>query len=221
MWLIGDWGQTDPWTRTSGVQMVKGEDGLYTGVLTLPKGTRFDLKILRNPTVGQLFWSATRYTSVLNSDGAYDFGEFTDNLIPNGNFDEGKVKWTPASGIGDDAAATANSAPNVMHVGGANPTSTASDVFTLPPNQSMRLSGYFMTRHPVVEGVVTMKIVTPQQRTLFEFSNKTTTSGTWVQFSKTFQTADTPTECQIVLSNPRTDDWTYRTDFDTLSLVSP
>lgn len=219
MWLIGDWGQEDPWTRASGVQMVKGEDGLYTGVLTLQKGTRLDLKILKNPTAGQLIWSATRYTSVLNSDGTYDFGEFVDNLVPNGSFDEGKVKWTPASGIGDDSAATANSAPNVMHVGGANPTSTASDVFTLPPNQSMRLSGYFMTRHPVVEGVV--KIVTPQHHTLFEFSNKTATSSTWVPFSKTFQTADTPTECQIVLSNQNTNDWSYRVDFDTLSIVSP
>lgn len=221
MWVLGDWGQEDPWTQASGVQMTKGEDGLYTGVLTLPKGTRFDLKILKNPAAGQLIWSATRYTSVLNSDGAYDFGEFVDNLVPNGSFDEGKVKWTPASGIGDDAAATANSAPNVMHVGGASPTSTASDVFTLPPNQSMRLSGYFMTRHPVVEGVVSMKIVTPQHHTLFEFSNKTTTSGVWVPFSKTFQTADTPTECQIVLSNQNTNDWTYRVDFDTLSIVSP
>ena len=225
MWILGDWGQAGPWTRTSGVKMTKGEDGLYTGVLTLPKGTRFDLKILKSTVEGTSggsnVWSAVRYASVLNSDSAHDFGEFTDNLVPNGSFDEGKVKWTPASGIGGDAAATANSAPNVMHVGGANPTSTASDVFTLPPNQSMRLSGYFMTRHPVVEGVVTMKIVTPQHHTLFEFGNKTATSSTWVSFSKTFQTADTPTECQIVLSNPRTDDWTYRVDFDTLSLVSP
>lgn len=199
--------------------MTKGEDGLYTGVLTLPKGTRFDLKILKNPTAGTLIWSAARYSSVLNSDGAYDFGEFVDNLIPNGDFDEGKVKWTPAIGIGSDSIS--NSAPNMMHVGGSTPTSTASDVFTIPLNQSMRLSGYFMTRHPVVEGIVTMKIVTPQQHTLLEFSNKTTTSGKWVQFSKTFKTADTPTECQIVLSNQYTDDQTYRVDFDTLSLVSP
>lgn len=99
MWLVGDWGQTDPWTRASGVQMVKGEDGVYTGVLTLPKNTRFDLKILKNPTAGQLIWSATRYTGVLNSDGAYDFGEFVDNLVPNGNFEEGVAKWTPSESI--------------------------------------------------------------------------------------------------------------------------
>lgn len=85
----------------------------------------------------------------------------------------------------------------------------------------MRLSGYFLTRHSVVEGVVTMKIVTPQHHTLFEFGNKASVGGRWVPFSKTFQTVDTPTECQIVLSNPRTDDWTYRIDFDTLSLVNP
>lgn len=105
MWLVGDWGQKDPWTRDSGVQMVRGEDGLYTGVLTLPKGTKFDLKILKNPTVGQLIWSATRYASVLNSDGVYDFGEFTDNLVPNGSFEDGDVKWTPTGLIHKNSAA--------------------------------------------------------------------------------------------------------------------
>lgn len=79
--------------------MTKGEDGLYTGVLILPKGTRFDLKILKNPTVDRLIWSATRYASVLNSDGAYDFGEFTDNLVPNGDFEGVEAQWTPADSI--------------------------------------------------------------------------------------------------------------------------
>lgn len=225
MWVVGDWGQASPWSRDTGVQMVKGANDVYTGELSLPKGTKFDIRILKSTVSetsgGNNTWSAVRYESTLNTSASHDFGEFTDNLVPNGDFDEGRVKWTPASGIGDDAAAVANSAPNVMHVGGSNPTSTASDVFTLPPNQSMRLSGYFMTRHPVVEGVVTMKIVTPQQHTLFEFSNKTSVGSSWVPFSKTFQTANTPTECQIVLSNPLTDDWSYRIDFDTLSLVNP
>lgn len=92
MWILGDWGQSDPWQRTSGVQMAKGEDGVYTGVLTLPKGTRFDLKILKSTVDGTSggvnVWSEVRYKSVLNSDAAYDFGEFIDNLIPNGSFED-------------------------------------------------------------------------------------------------------------------------------------
>lgn len=44
-------------------------------------------------------WSATRCKSVLNMSASYDFGEFTTNLIPNGDFDEGQVKWTPAEAI--------------------------------------------------------------------------------------------------------------------------
>lgn len=220
MWVIGDWGQSDPWTRASGVRMTKGEDGLYTGVLTLPKGTRFDLKILRNPTVGQLIWSATRYTSVLNSDGAYDFGEFTDNLVPNGNFDEGKVKWTPADAIIESSEA--NTTPNLLTLGGASAiTSCSSDVFTIPPMQTLRLSGYISTSHPPVKGVVTMKIVTPQQQTLFECDLEGNGNGTFRQFSKTFKSMDVPMECRITLSNTSVGEWWLRTVFDSLSLVSP
>lgn len=86
------------------MQMAKGEDGVYTGVLTLPKGTGFDLKILKSTVDGTSggvnVWSAVRYKSVLNSDAAYDFGEFTDNLIPNGSFEDANVVWTPAECIG-------------------------------------------------------------------------------------------------------------------------
>lgn len=225
MWAVGDWGQASPWSRDTGVQMVKGANDVYTGELSLPKGTKFDIKMLKSTVSetsgGDNTWPAVRYASTPSMSASHDFGEFTDDLVPNGDFDEGQAKWTPASGIRDDAAATANSAPNVMHVGGNGPTSTASDVFALPPNQSMRLSGYFMTGHPVVEGVVAMKIVTPQRHTLFEFSDKASVSGRWVPFGKTFQAANTPTECRIVLSNPRTDDWSYGIDFDAPSLVNP
>ena len=86
MWIVGDWGQSSPWTRNTGVKMVEGADGVYTGELSLPKGTKFDIKILK-PTVsttsgGDNTWSAVRYASTLNTSTSYDFGEFTDNLIP-------------------------------------------------------------------------------------------------------------------------------------------
>lgn len=65
-----------------------------------------------------------------------------------------------------------------------------------------------------------MKVVTPQQQTLFEFS--AASLNAWSQFSRTFKTADVPMECQIVLSNEITTDvWWRRVDFDSLSLVSP
>lgn len=38
MWVVGDWGQDSPWSRDTGVQMVKGADDVYTGELSLPKG---------------------------------------------------------------------------------------------------------------------------------------------------------------------------------------
>lgn len=93
MWICGDWGQASPWSRDTGVKMAKGENDVWTGVLSLPRGTKFDIKILKSTVSatsgGDNTWSAVRYTSTLNMSASHDFGEFTDNLIPNGNFDEG------------------------------------------------------------------------------------------------------------------------------------
>lgn len=66
-----------------------------------------------------------------------------------------------------------------------------------------------------------MKVVTPQQQTLFELNNGFHTDG-WAPFSRTFKTGDVPMECQIVLSNEIHDGvWWRRADFDSLSLVMP
>lgn len=137
MWIVGDWGQASPWTRAAGVKMVEGEDDIYTGELSLPKGTKFDIKILKSTVSetsgGDNSWSAVRYASTLNLSASHDFGEFTDNLIPNGNFDEGNVKWTPAGLIsGHDSA---NSKPNVMRI--PESKSVTSDVFVIPPSQTL------------------------------------------------------------------------------------
>lgn len=225
MWMVGDWGQASPWSRASGVSMTKGEDGVWVGELSLPKGTEFDIKILKSTVSttsgGDNKWSATRYESVLNMSASYDFGEFTDNLIPNGDFEEGQVKWTPAECVRLNTSAVV-SGKNILAVGGKFHASCASDVFVVPPNQTLRLTGYLHTWKDGPSGVVTMKVVTPQQQTLFELSNDGTYTQDWSQFSKTFKTADVPTECQIVLSGDVGDgDWTYAAFFDSLSLVSP
>lgn len=113
--------------------MVEGDDGVWVGELSLPKGTKFDIKILKSTVSttsgGDNTWSAVRYASTLNRSASHDFGEFTDNLIPNGNFDEGQVKWTPA-----ECVKLHDSAPfdggNALNVGGdIFPTSCTSDVF--------------------------------------------------------------------------------------------
>lgn len=84
MWVVGDWGQASPWSRDTGVKMVKGKNDVYTGKLSLPKGTKFDIKILKStvPTTsgGDNTWSAVRYASTLNMPASHDFGEFTDNI---------------------------------------------------------------------------------------------------------------------------------------------
>lgn len=224
MWVLGDWGQASPWSRDTGVKMVKGDDDVYTGELSIPKGTKFDIKILKSTVSttsgGDNTWSAVRYASTLNTSTSHDFGEFIDNLIPNGNFDEGQVKWTPAECVSLKESTTF-SGPGVLCVGGSDfPTSCVSDVFGLPPNQTLRLTGYMRNFTPSIHGDVTMKVVTPQQQTLFEFS--VAGLNEWSQFSRTFKTGDVPMECQIVLSNEiTTNAWWRRADFDSLSLVSP
>ena len=229
MWIIGDWGQASPWTRDSGVKMVKGDDDVWTGKLSLPRGTKFDIKILKSTVSttsgGNNAWSAVRYASTLNTSASYDFGEFADNLIPNGDFEEGKVKWTPVECVKIDAPDAAGG-KNYLNVGGEFPLSCASDVFVLPPNQTLRLTGYARIYYHNIDGSVAMKVVTPQQQTLFEFSvSGNAGSGdpnSWRQFSKTFKTDSVPMECQIVLSNPHAgSDWQDRVRFDSLSLVSP
>lgn len=86
MWICGDWGQDSPWSRDTGVMMVKGDDDVYVGELSLPRGTKFDIKILKSTVSttsgGGNTWSAVRYASTLNKSTLHDFGEFTDNLIP-------------------------------------------------------------------------------------------------------------------------------------------
>lgn len=83
--------------------MVKGENDVWSGVLPLPKGTQFDIKILKSTVSttsgGDNAWSAVRYRSTLNLSASHDFEELTDNLIPNGSFDEGAVKWTPTNAM--------------------------------------------------------------------------------------------------------------------------
>lgn len=218
MWVCGDWGQASPWSRDTGVKMVKGDDDVYVGELSLPRGTKFDIKILKSTVSttsgGNNTWSAVRYASTLNKSASYDFGEFTDNLVPSAK--EGK--WTPAECMSDP---TAFGGENVLAVGGNHPASCTSDVFVLPPNQTLRLTGYIRTSTNGVKGTVTMKVVTPQQQTLFELSEDSLNG--WSQFSRTFNTDDVSRECQIVLSNKTAngDTWQYSAYFQSLSLVSP
>lgn len=205
--------------------MVKGENDVYTGELSLPKGTKFDIKILKSTVSttsgGDNTWSAVRYASALNTSTSHGFGEFTDNLIPNGNFDEGRVKWTPVEGVKLNDSAPFDGR-NALNVGGDYPTSCTSDVFVLPPNQTLRLTGYIKTFAKGVDGIVTMKVVTPQQQVLFELSEHSDQLYGWSQFSRTFETADVPMECRIVLTNMLTgSSVARRVGFDSLSLVSP
>lgn len=202
--------------------MVKGANNVYTGELSLPEGTEFDIKILKSTVSttsgGNNTWSALRYASTLNKSASYDFGEFTDNLIPNGNFDEGKVKWTPADAI-------TNTNPHEsghwsVRVGGyTGISSCSSDVFTIPPGQTLSLSGYALIFDEYADSVaVTMKVVAPQQQTLFEFKPEEADSK-FHPFSKTFKSGDVPMDCQITLSNTDSGSGHYA-GFDSLSLVS-
>lgn len=218
MWVVGDWGQASPWSRDTGVKMVKGENDVYTGELSLPEGTEFDIKILKSTVSttsgGDNTWLAVKYASTLNRSALYDFGEFTDNLIPNGNFEKGRRKWTPVNAITDDPPH--ENGRWSLHLGSnSGISSCSSDVFTIPPGQTLSFSGYAIIPDTSADSVVvTMKTVAPQQQTLFEF--KPDASSEYHQFSKTFKSWDVPVDCQITISD--TDNRSLAR-FDSLSLV--
>lgn len=218
MWICGDWGQASPWSRTTSVKMVKGEGDIWTGKLSLPKGTKFDIKILKSTVSttsgGNNTWSAVRYTSTLNISASHDFGEFTDNLIPNGSFDEDSVKWTPDSAIRFNDNAISKAKVAILQVS----ESVVSDVFVIPPSQTLRLTGYCSGWSVGKSGTVLMQVVSPRQEVLFESKLVINQTSTWSSFSKTFTTDGIPLECSVKLTN---NDSTSGLMFDSLSLVSP
>lgn len=220
MWVVGDWGQSLPWSRNAGVKMVKGADDVYTGELSLPKGTKFDIKILKSTVSttsgGDNTWSAVRYASTLNTSASHGFGEFTPNLIPNGNFDEGFVKWAPSSVITKNSSA--NSAPNVATFSASTSTSATSDVFTIPPNQTLRLTGYYRGWNVGQSGTVLIQVVSPQQEVLSESKWVVASDNGWIAFNETLTTDETPLECSVKLVNNNPGSTLL---FDSLSLVSP
>lgn len=216
MWVVGDWGQASPWSRDTGVKMVKGANDVYTGELSLPRGTKFDIKILKSTVSttsgGDNKLSAVKYDSTLNKSTSHDFGEFTDNLIPNGNFDKGQVKWTPKSAIYNKTGA--HSAPYLIQVY----NNCVSDVFAVPANQSLQLTGYIYAYPKSGSATVTVESVEPQQQTLLELNPVPDKTQSWYQFSGSFNSGDTPTKCRIAITITG---GTSQTEFDTLSLVSP
>lgn len=218
MWMVGDWGQASPWSRGSGVKMVKGDDDVYTGELSLPKGTKFDVKILKSTVSGTSggdnAWSAVRYASTLNISASHDFGEFSDNLIPNGNFDEDPVKWTPVESIRYNDNAISKPKVAVLQLS----ESITSDVFTIPPSQTLRLTGYCAGWSVGKSGTVSIQVISPQQEVLSESKLVIDNMGSWKSFSKTFAVDGIPLECSVKLTN---NDSTAGLMFDSLSLVSP
>lgn len=118
MWEVGDRGQDSPWSRDTGVKMVKGANDVYTGEPSLPEGTKFDIKILKSTASttsgGDNKWSAVKHAGTLNKSASHDFGESADNLIPNGDFDEGQKNRHPSSKITESHLA--HSGPNVNQV---------------------------------------------------------------------------------------------------------
>lgn len=192
---------------------------MYTGVLALPKGTRFNLKILKSTvdgtSGGDNVWSAVHYKSVLNSSAAYDFGEFVDNLVPNGNFEEeGTMKWTPAECVA--RRYWAHEGGKCLTIGDTFPISASSDAFVIPPNQDLRLS--FFTHSgwlPPQVGRVEIKDVNTQS-VLFKMSLQSSTR-TWEAFSSTFKTGNSPVTAQVVCTTIDKN----AVDFDSMSLVSP
>lgn len=197
--------------------MVKDDNDVWTGNLTLPKGTKFEIQVMKSTVSttsgGVNKWSATRYKSVLNTSASYDFGEFTNNLVPNGDFDEGQVKWTPTSSIINRNYA--ESTPYLMLL--ERDMKCVSDVFTVPANQYLAFSGYARNADTTAgAATIAVESVEPHQQTLLEIDLRGGTDA-WAPFSGSFNSGDVPTKCRVVATAVGTGS---RKCFDSLLLVS-
>lgn len=84
---------------------------------------------------------------------------------PNGDFDEGRVRWTPAEAIRLGGGVFARTSPNALRLGGnSGITSYSSDASTIPPGRKSRLSGYVINPNPSAESAVAMEIASPQRQ---------------------------------------------------------
>lgn len=200
--MVGDWGQASPWSRDTGVKMVKGANNVYTGKLSLPKGAKFDIKILKSTVSttsgGNNTWSAVRYASTLNTSASHDFGEFTDNLVPNGDFEGAEARWTPAAAVHEKDVAHGGS--NVLAVASwTDDTAVASsDAFVIPPNQSLRCAFYVRAwEHPGKKVTVSVKDVDTQS-VVFEKTLQPSETDKWIAAAGAFESCDTPMRAQVV-----------------------
>lgn len=182
--------------------MVKDKNDVWTGKLTLPKGTTFRLKVMKSTVEstsgGVNVWSATSYSSVLNSHGTYDFGGFTNNLIPNGNFEEGAVKWTPSGCIIQRDYAI--DGDYFLGIGDQYPSTATSDTFVIPPNQDLRLSVYMYSWQLDGSSIIEVKDVDTQS-VLLKTVLRAKKTYVWEAFSETFKTGSSPVAAQVVCTN--------------------
>lgn len=216
MWVLGDWGQSQPWQRTNGVKMVKDKNDVWTGKLTLPKGTKFEIQVMKSTvstTSGGINkWSSTRYKSILNMTASYDFGEFNTNLVPNGDFEGAEAQWTPAEVVIERDDAHGGGKVLGVNATAGRPVAT-SDAFVIPPSQSLRLS-FYMGTSQLLKASISVKDVDAQS-ILFKKELQPAPEGKWIAVSGAFRSDSTPVRAQIVC---RADDGF--TTLDDMSLVS-
>lgn len=182
--------------------MVKGANDVYTGKLSLPKGTKFDIKILKSTVSttsgGDNKWSATRYKSILNMPASHDFGEFTTNLVPNGDFEGAEARWTPADSVHEKDVAHGGS--NVLAVASwTDDTAVASsDTFVIPPNQSLECAFYVRAwEHPGKKVTLSVKDVDAQS-VVFEKTLQPSEIDKWIAAAGAFGSGGTPMRAQVV-----------------------
>lgn len=202
IWVLGDWGQSEPWQRTNGVKMVKDDNDVWTGNLTLPKGTKFEIQVMKSTVSttsgGVNKWSATRYKSILNTPTSHDFGEFTTNLVPNGDFEGAEAQWTPADAVHEKDVAHGGS--NVLAVASwtADTAVASSDVFVIPPKQNLRCAFYVRAwEHPGKKVTLSVKDVDTQS-VVFEKTLQPSEIDKWIASAGSFESGDTPMRAQVV-----------------------
>jgi hypothetical protein len=107
----------------------------------------------------------------------------------------------------------ANTPPNVIEL--SEGESALSDVFTIPPNQNVRFTGYCTS--VLEKSLVSVQFVSPQNEILYDVGTVSPSSGVWKPFRKSLQPLETPLTMRVKLVNNKPGATVL---FDSIALVS-
>jgi alpha-amylase len=73
LYVVGDWGQSNPWSRSSGV-LLSGSGSTYTGSVSVASGTSMKFRLVKVTSAGKLVWDSQSDRVVSSVSGGVSLG---------------------------------------------------------------------------------------------------------------------------------------------------